>query len=138
MDLDVILVHAPSVYDFRGRDDVTFPYLGNSDSVHVSPVFEMPPVGLLAIQQHLRRLGHDVELFNLASQMLRDDTFDVPSFLKQVRAPLFGVDLHWMAHCHGALALAELYKGLHPDARVMVGGLSATYFHDELLQYPQV
>ncbi len=138
MDIDVILVHAPSVYDFRGRDDVTFPYLGNSDSVHVSPVFEMPPVGLLAIQQHLRRLGHDVELFNLAAQMLRDDSFDVPGFLKQVRAPLFGVDLHWMAHCHGALALAELYKGLHPDARVMVGGLSATYFHDELLQYPQV
>ncbi len=138
MDLDVILVHAPSVYDFRGRDDVTFPYLGNSDSVHVSPIFEMPPVGLLAIKQHLQRCGLQVELFNVASQMLRDDDFDVGAFFERLRAPLFGVDLHWMAHCHGALALAELYKGYHPDAEVMVGGLSATYFHEELLSYPQV
>jgi len=138
MDLDVILVHAPSVYDFRDRDDVTFPYLGNSDSVHVSPVFEMPPVGLLAIRQDLARRDYAVELYNLAARMLRDEAFDVPGFLKQVRAPLFGVDLHWMAHCHGALELAALYTGLHPGARVMLGGLSATYFHHELLSYPQV
>ncbi len=138
MDLDVILVHAPSVYDFRDRDDVSFPYLGNSDSVHVSPIFEMPPIGLLAIKQHLVRCGLHVELFNVAARMLRDEGFDVEAFLERVAAPLFGVDLHWMAHCHGALALAELYKSFHPDAQVMVGGISATYFHEELLQYPQV
>ena len=36
MAFDLILLHAPSVYDFRERDDVLFAYLSNLDSVHVS------------------------------------------------------------------------------------------------------
>ena len=71
MKFNMILVHAPSVYDFRDRDDVMFAYLSNSDSVHISPIFEMPPVGILAIKQHLQRCGHTVEFFNVASQMVR-------------------------------------------------------------------
>jgi len=55
MEFDLLLLHAPSVYDFRVRDDVLFAYLSNSDSVHVSPIFEMPPVGVFAIEAALSR-----------------------------------------------------------------------------------
>ena len=43
MKYDIILLHAPSVYDVRQRDDVLLAYLSNPDSVRVSPIFEMPP-----------------------------------------------------------------------------------------------
>ena len=89
----MILIHAPSVYDFRDRDDILFAYLSNSDSVHVSPIFEMPPVGIYAIKQHLRNIGFNVEFFNVASQMLRYPDFDVELFFKKARADYFGVDL---------------------------------------------
>jgi clorobiocin biosynthesis protein CloN6 len=138
LDLDLLLVHAPSVYDFRDRDDVLFAYLSNSDSVHVSPIFEMPPVGMLAIEQHARRLGLRAAFFNVASRMLRDPGFDVPRFFERVKARWIGFDLHWLVHSHGALALAELYKSIHPEARTLFGGISSTFFHEELISYPQV
>ena len=40
LELDLLLVHAPSVHEFRDRSDILFAYLSNSDSVHVSPIFD--------------------------------------------------------------------------------------------------
>ncbi len=138
MKFDMILVHAPSVYDFRHRDDVLFAYLSNSDSVHVSPIFEMPPVGILAINQHLQRCGFTCEFFNVASQMLRHPDFDVELFFKNAPADFLGIDLHWQLHAHGALELFRLYKEIHPSAKTVVGGIASTYYHQELITYPQV
>ncbi len=138
MQFDLILVHAPSVYDFRERDDVLFAYLSNSDSVHVSPIFEMPPVGILAIEQHLQRCGFRTEFFNVASQMLRDAEFDVEEFFKAAPANYLGIDIHWLVHCHGALELFRLYKEIHPNAQTVVGGIASTYYHEELIAYPQI
>ncbi len=135
---DVIFVHAPSVYDFRDRDDVLFAYLSNSDGVHVSPIFEMPPVGIFALQQHLRKKGFSVEFFNVASQMLRHPEFNVETFFERVPAAFIGIDLHWLAHAHGALELTRLYKEIHPGAKTMVGGIASTYYHEELITYPQI
>lgn len=135
---DVVLVHAPSVYDFRERDDILFAYLSNSDSVHVSPIFEMPPVGILAIKQYLNRCGIRTEFFNVASQMLLDPGLDVEEFLRRAEAEYFGVDLHWLTHAHGALELLRLYKELHPEAKTILGGIASTYHHEELIQYAQV
>lgn len=138
MQWDVILVHAPSVHDFRQRDDILFAYLSNSDSVHVSAIFEMPPVGILGIQQHLQRCGLSCEFFNVASQMLRYPDFDVVEFFERTPARYIGVDLNWLAHAHGALELTRLYKEIHPEARTMVGGIASTYYHEELIEYPQI
>jgi clorobiocin biosynthesis protein CloN6 len=139
MDLDLLLLHAPSVYDFRERDDILFAYLSNSDSVHVSPIFEMPPVGILAIKQHMNRCGLTSEFFNVASQMRRDPSFDVEEFFRLAPvARCVGIDLHWLAHAHGALELARIYKEIHPSAKVVLGGIASTYYHEELIQYPQV
>ena len=43
---DLLLLHAPSVFDFRERDDLLFAYLSDSDSVNVTSIFEMFPIGL--------------------------------------------------------------------------------------------
>jgi clorobiocin biosynthesis protein CloN6 len=138
MKFDMILVHAPSVYDFRERDDVLFAYLSNSDSVHISPIFEMPPVGIFAIKQHLQQCGWAVEFFNIASQMVRHADFDVEAFFKNVSADYIGIDLHWQVHAHGALELCKLYKQIHPAAMTVLGGIASTYYHQELIEYPQV
>lgn len=134
----MVLVHAPSVYDFRRWDDVLFAYLSNSDSVHVSPIFEMPPVGILAINQHLQKCGFKADFFNVSSQMLRHADFDVEQFFKNAPSDYIGIDLHWQVHAHGSLELLKLYKELYPSAKTVLGGIVSTYFHEELITYPQV
>ena len=98
----------------------------------------MYPVGLTSIAAYLERNHYNVEIVNVAYRMLRDPDYDVDAHLRHLSAPVFGIDLHWLPHVQGALALAERVKALHPASRILMGGLSASYYHDELVRYPYV
>jgi len=132
---DLVLLHAPSVYDFRERAILYGPV---SDMVPSSTVFEMYPLGFLTIASYLHDRGLSVRIVNLALRMMNDRRFDVPSFVAGLRPRAVGIDLHWLPHAHGALEVARIVKELHPSVPLIVGGLSATYFHEELIRYPQV
>jgi B12-binding domain/radical SAM domain protein len=132
---DLVLLHAPSVYDFRDHSILYGPV---SDLVPSTPVFEMYPIGFTTIAEHLERHGHRVRIINLAVRMLRSRRFDAEALIKKLRATAFGIDLHWLPHAHGALAVAELVKKHHPGTPVILGGFSSTYYYDELLRLPYV
>jgi B12-binding domain/radical SAM domain protein len=132
---DLLLLHAPSVYDFRQRAILYGPV---SDMVPSSTVFEMYPLGFLTIASYLHDRGMSVRIVNLALRMINSRRFDVPRFLARQKPKAVGIDLHWLPHAHGALEVARIVKELHPDVPVIMGGLSATYFHRELISYPQV
>jgi clorobiocin biosynthesis protein CloN6 len=83
---DLILLHAPSVFDFRQRDDVLFAYLSDSDSVNVTSVFEIYPLGFLALQQYLQKHGLQVLIVNLASLMLQHPDLVVDRLLAYLEA----------------------------------------------------
>jgi clorobiocin/coumermycin A biosynthesis protein CloN6/CouN6 len=134
---DLILLHPPSIYDFRERDDMFHANLSTSDC-GVTPVYEMYPLGFKSIQRFLETRGHTVRIINMASLMLRYPHLNVPDFLSKLSAVAYGIDLHWMVHVQGGLALAEELKKIHPLTPVIFGGISATYYSDELILYPQV
>jgi B12-binding domain/radical SAM domain protein len=132
---DLLLLHAPSVYDFRERAILYGPV---SDMVPSSTVFEMYPLGFLTIASYLHDRGMDVRIVNLALRMMQSRRFDVPAFLARQRPGAVGIDLHWLPHAHGALEVARIVKEVHPGVPVIFGGLSSSYFHEELIGYPQV
>jgi B12-binding domain/radical SAM domain protein len=110
-----------------------------SDVIPSTPIFEMYPVGFASISEYLERKGFRVRIVNIAIKMLKNGGFDVERFIASLTPRAFGIDLHWMPHCHGSLALAAIIKQYHPDTPVIVGGFSATYFHEEIIEkYPQV
>ena len=135
MSVDLVLLHAPSVYDFRQK---TILYGPVSDLIPPSPAFELYPIGFASLAEYLERAGYRVRIVNLAVRMLRDKKFDAEAFIKRLRSPLFGIDLHWLVHSHGAIEVARLVKRCHPEARVVLGGFSSSYFYKELLQYPEI
>ncbi|SEN33952.1 B12-binding domain/radical SAM domain protein, Ta0216 family [Mesobacillus persicus] len=132
---DLVLLHAPTVYDFRNEMIFTGPI---SDVVPSSPVFEMYPIGLTSIGDYLERFGLKVKIINIANRMLLNPNFDVEKKLKKIRTKAFGIDLHWLPHAHGSVELAKVLKKLHPDTPVIFGGLSSTYFHKELIEYSSI
>jgi len=134
-EIDLLLLHPPSVYDFRERAILYGPV---SDMVPSSTVFEMYPLGFLTIASYLHDRDMKVRIVNLALRMMNSRRFDVPSFLKRLKPKAIGIDLHWLPHAHGALEIARIAKIAHPDVPVIMGGLSSTYYHRELITYPQV
>lgn len=130
---DLVLLHPPTVYDFRKEMLFTGPI---SDVVPSSPVFEMYPIGLTSIGDYLERYGLKVKIINIANRMLLNPNFDVEKKIKKIKTKAFGIDLHWLPHAHGSVELAKIIKQYHPDTPVLFGGLSSTYFHKELIEYP--
>ena len=131
----LILLHAPSVYDFR---EYPIMYGPIADGVPSTPIFEMYPIGFASILEHLGRNGIEVRIINLAARMLESDNFDAEKLIRRLKPHAFGIDLHWLAHTQGSLEVAKICKRYHPEIPVIFGGLSATYFYKELIRYPTV
>jgi B12-binding domain/radical SAM domain protein len=132
---DLVLLHPPSVYDFR---QARAEYGPISDVIFSSPAFDMYPIGLTSIASHLEENGHNVRIVNVAHRMLSSPDYDAEAAIAGLRPAVFGIDLHWLPHAHGALELARIVKRHHPATPVVLGGLSSSYFHQELIRSPFV
>ncbi len=133
--IDLILLHPPSVYDFRRKAALYGPI---SDVVPSTPIFEMYPIGFMTIANYLKSSGYSVRIINVALRMLKSRRFDVERLIKSLHPLAFGLDLHWLCHAQGSLELAKIIKKYHSQIPVILGGLSASYYHQELISYSQV
>ena len=129
--LDLVLLHPPSVYDFRKLSVLHGPI---SDVIPSTPIFEMYPIGFASLSEYLERFGYKARIINIALKMLRSREYDAGREIERLKTRAFGIDLHWMPHIQGAIALAQLVKKYHPHTPVIFGGLSSTYFHRELIE----
>jgi B12-binding domain/radical SAM domain protein len=135
-DPDLILLHAPSVYDFRERTIMHGPI---SDVIPATPVFEMYPLGWVSMTGYLEQAGINTRIINIAVKMLKNPNLDVERLISKLRAKAIGFDLHWLTHAAGSLDLAAITKKHHPDTPILLGGLSATYYHQEIIDnHPQI
>ncbi len=133
---DLLLVHPPAFFDFRNRRDIYFPFLGTSGDVPITPLYEYFPIGFKMFQRYLSDRGHSVEIINLSTVLLRYPQVDFDAMIDALDLRLLGIDLHWMVHVQGSLAVAERIKRTRPDIRIVFGGISSTYFGEELIRYP--
>jgi clorobiocin biosynthesis protein CloN6 len=133
---DLLLLHAPAVFEFRNRRDIYFPFLGTSGDVPITPLYEYFPVGFKSLQRFLRDRGHRVEIVNLSSVFIRYPQLELETLLDALDVRVVGIDLHWMVHVQGSLAVAERIKKRRPDIVTLFGGISSTYYAKELIRYP--
>ena len=85
---DLILLHAPSVYDFRKKAILYGPI---SDVIPSSPVFEMYPIGFSSLLEYLHQRGMRVRIINLAYLMLTQKDFDAENVIRKVKCTGFGM-----------------------------------------------
>ncbi|MFQ5885753.1 MAG: TIGR04190 family B12-binding domain/radical SAM domain protein, partial [Anaerolineae bacterium] len=131
----LVLLHAPSVYDFRKEAILYGPI---SDLVPSTPIFEMYPIGFTTLAEYLERHGFRTRIVNLAVRMLKDRGFDAEALIASLDPLAFGIDLHWLPHAQGALEVAKIVKRHHPRTPVIMGGFSASYYHQELVARQEV
>jgi B12-binding domain/radical SAM domain protein len=130
MSYDVILIHPPAIYDFRKKP--LFP--GALGSSIESVQFIKVAIGILSIADYLDRHGYKVIVDNIGDRMVNNKYFDVEEHIKNSQASIFAIGLHWHHHAQGAIEIAKLCKRLHPDSPVILGGITATYFHEEIIK----
>ncbi|RLE58467.1 MAG: TIGR04190 family B12-binding domain/radical SAM domain protein, partial [Thermoprotei archaeon] len=116
---DVVFIHAPSVYDFRKLKRVHYGPI--SDVVPSTPVFDMYPYGFFSLATYLELNGFKTGIFNIAARMVNNPRLDVVKLLKNIKANVYAIDIHWLVHAHGSIEIAKLIKDMHRKP-VIVGG----------------
>ncbi|MFH1613365.1 MAG: TIGR04190 family B12-binding domain/radical SAM domain protein, partial [bacterium] len=109
-----------------------------SDVVPSTPIFEMYPLGFMTIVSYLKKYNLEVRIINLALKMLLQSNLNVEKLIKSLNPLSFGLSLHWLPHVHGCLNIAQLIKKYHPQTPIIVGGISASYYHQELISLPYI
>jgi B12-binding domain/radical SAM domain protein len=134
-DYDVILLHPPAIFDFRKKALFPGPMGAGVEQVQYNKV----PIGLLSLAEYLSRHGYRVKVDNLCDRMVSDPQFNAEKHIQSLSARVLGIALHFQQHAPGAIEVARLCKQFHPDSLVVLGGLTATRFHEEIItDYPFV
>ena len=131
MNYDAILIHPPAIYDFR-KKVISYGPIGYTVNESTDQ-FIIPSVGILSIADYLDRNGYKVIVDNLGERMVFNETFNVEDHIKNTSAKIYAIGLHWCVHSQGAIEIARLCKTLHPDAKVVMGGLTSTVFSREII-----
>ncbi len=132
MDYDVLLIHPPAIYDFRKRAIFHGP-IAMTVSESTSQ-FMTPPIGMLSIADYLDRNGFKALVDNVDERMITSESFNVETHITNLSARVYAIGLHWCVHSQGAIEIARLCKKLHPEAFVVLGGLTSTIFDEEIVR----
>lgn len=130
MEYDIVFLHPPSSFT-----KLDYPLGGVfAAQTGTTDFFVGMPVGLVNMAHQLRKSGYKTRVFNIAEYLKMYGTgFNLGQFIDTLNARAYGVDLHWAVHTPGALDLAALVKAKQPDSFVFLGGLTASYFCNEIL-----
>jgi len=132
MQYDMLIMHPPAIYDFRRAS--YFPGPVSEFSIHTTTQQIQVPMGMLSMADYLDRNGYRVLVDNIGERMMTDRTFEPRSYIAGTSAKIYGIGLHWHVHVQGALEIAKMCKTSHPDSLVVLGGLTATCFHSEIIR----
>ncbi len=105
-----------------------------------SPFYPLMPVGVIGMINLLRAEGWQVQGLNLPLEIMRQASFRLDAWLAEIRPPkLVMIDLHWYEHCFGAMDVARHVRRRLPAAKIVIGGLTATCFGEEILRtHPEI
>lgn len=92
-------------------------------------------MGVFAIADSLEREGFGVHIINYPLEDYLNPNWLLKDYIKKIDFEICGIDLHWLHNSHGAIEIAQIVKEVKPNAKVVLGGFSASYFHTQILKY---
>jgi radical SAM superfamily enzyme YgiQ (UPF0313 family) len=92
-------------------------------------------MGLLAIADLCEQEGISVKIINYPLEQVLDPNFSLEKFLRNLDFKVCGIALHWALHSYGAIEIAKIVKRVKPNVKVVLGGYSATYFCEQIMNH---
>lgn len=114
------------------HEDVLYlhPYRNKDENI-----FLTIPMGLIGIVNNLIHNGISVKGYNIPLERKLNLNFSVSGTVRNSLAKYVLIDLHWYEHSYGAIDLARIVKLVSPEKKVILGGLTATIFCEQILSH---
>jgi B12-binding domain/radical SAM domain protein len=137
---DVVFLHPPRAFEsFSLRlKRIALKKLGFKRE-EIKPQYCQMPMGIISLAANLDEKGYEAKIFNLGLEQKVNPFFDLKRYIKSINAKIFAIDLQWFVHSAGALKVAKVCKMEHPNSLIVLGGMTATWFHTQIMKnYPFV
>ncbi len=119
-DLDCLFVHVPKADNH---------YLPIGDFFNITYM----PMGVPAMAELLHREGRRVEICHLGVEWLVDRDESVERIYEGRRIRAIGFPLYWHYQAYDTIQVAAAMAKAHPEAFIFLGGITAGYFADEII-----
>jgi len=120
-ELDLLFIHPPRNFEFL------------THNLEKRSSYLTMPMGLFSMADLLEREGFNVKIINYALEKHLNPNFSLPKYLERYNPKIIGVDLQWALHSAGALDIIKMAKILYPSSFTVLGGYTATYFAEEIM-----
>ncbi|HTY13388.1 MAG TPA: radical SAM protein [Candidatus Omnitrophota bacterium] len=91
------------------------------------------PLGLTALADLLEKNGFSARIFHESIEQKADPGFDPVKLARKEKAKLVALTLHWHPQSYRVIETARSIKVADPDRAVVLGGLTASLFADEIV-----
>ena len=98
------------------------------------PSIKFMPLGTIALANFLNNKGHDTKIANIYVEKQLNPNFSITDYAKSSGAKIFCLPLHWHFQAYDVIEAAKNLKKEIPDCKIILGGFTATYFADEILE----
>ncbi|MGL1936752.1 MAG: radical SAM protein [Fibrobacterales bacterium] len=119
--LDFLFVHVPKPSNYyKPLDEFTF--------------INYIPMGVFAICDLLNRHAVRSRIKHLGLETILDESFSIGNWVKDHKVPVVGLSLHWHYQSFDVIDVAQKIKIKNPDTVIVLGGLTASRFAEEILR----
>jgi radical SAM superfamily enzyme YgiQ (UPF0313 family) len=92
------------------------------------------PLGLIGLLNLLRHKGYTTLGINYGIEKYLDNNYQLEHDITDIDYNVLLIDLHWFEHSYGAIQVAKIARALHPEKPVVLGGITATIYSEEILE----
>ncbi len=118
--IDCIFIHCPKLNNH---------YKPIDDHIFVTLI----PMGMFALCDLLCRIGFPSRIIHLGVEWVEDKAFSLLDYLSEVSPRVVAMDLHWHHQSYDVIQTAEQIKKAFPGIFIILGGITASFYHQEIL-----
>ena len=91
------------------------------------------PSGLLALADLLHRDKISTEIIHLGVERIQDPKFSILDYIREKSPRMVAFDLHWHHQSFDVMEIIRKVKTTFPSTFIVLGGYTASFFHEEIM-----
>jgi radical SAM superfamily enzyme YgiQ (UPF0313 family) len=92
------------------------------------------PVGIFGLADLLQRHQISTQIVHTGVEWIENHDFSILDYIKEKRPRMVAFDLHWHHQSFDVIEIAKKVKDTFPAIHVLLGGLTASFFHEEIMR----
>jgi radical SAM superfamily enzyme YgiQ (UPF0313 family) len=119
--LDCIFLHVPKLNNY---------YRPIHDFIWINFL----PMGLLGLADLLQRHSISTQVVHMGVEWIGDHHFSIIPYIQEKNPRIIAMDLHWHHQSYDVMELVKKVKAAFPSVYVLLGGYTASFFHEEIMR----